>query len=124
MLFFIQCRERWLFSIFPIQIHLMLFFIEVCTFYAAGFPDSNTSHVILYPIRRRRICTVIYHSNTSHVILYLVDKEIFKMYNIFKYISCYSLSDSHCSLQHIHRYSNTSHVILYPDRSSCWDACH
>ena len=53
------------------------------------------------------------YSNTSHVIVYL-DDSIKEMEDyLFKYISCYCLSDAR--LQQ-HRYmgnSNTSHVIVY-----------
>ena len=76
-----------------IQIHLMLFFILLTFVQPLHVKNSNTSHVILYPMRRFPDWTGSAYSNTSHVILYLDSthyegKELAE----FKYISCYSLS--------------------------------
>ena len=95
---------------------------------------SNTSHVIVYPLRLRYSPGPLY-SNTSHVIVYLGNKRgSLHRTETFKYISCYCLSNikqsSGLSLSiQIHlmllfilppsrkerkkNNSNTSHVIVY-----------
>ena len=56
----------------------------------------------------------VINSNTSHVILYPVQDVGFTYGRIFKYISCYSLSTQAVTVPAPLMYSNTSHVILYP----------
>ena len=53
---------------------------------------SNTSHVIVYPISFRESSSAGAYSNTSHVIVYPFLHSIHKEMIIFKYISCYCLS--------------------------------
>ena len=53
------------------------------------------------------------HLNTSHVILYPEGTPQIPFAKIFKYISCYSLSEKYgTNYKHL-AHLNTSHVILY-----------
>ena len=77
--------------------------------------DLNTSHVILYLVMQTMLKVMECHLNTSHVILYReFIKSQRKQSNAFKYISCYSLSESSQRPFQSVRNLNTSHVILYP----------
>ena len=56
--------------------------------------NSNTSHVTLYPWHYLREILQTHHSNTSHVTLYRHKPvAVTGVYRLFKYISCYSLSN-------------------------------
>ena len=124
-----------------IQIHLMLLFIPQVLFSQSCFADSNTSHVIVYPIPNFGTDGGFRHSNTSHVIVYHKAKEAVSNKIKFKYISCYCLSNPHPAtplrpyiqihlmLLFIYQcrpplncfiHSNTSHVIVYPVSRICF----
>ena len=75
-----------------IQIHLMLLFISVAE-------NMMPFHSV--------------HSNTSHVTLYRRWNMEGQIELLFKYISCYSLSNRLSALCLIPVNSNTSHVTLY-----------
>ena len=100
--------------------------------------NLNTSHVILYLEGWDPQVSPWTNLNTSHVILYRIVASLAPTFNRFKYISCYSLSDSRAGIilkksdlntSHVILYQrpqrqrrngsnlNTSHVILYPDAS-------
>ena len=55
--------------------------------------DSNTSHVIVYPITTSILGCFPSNSNTSHVIVYLTPLFQSERVMLFKYISCYCLSE-------------------------------
>ena len=71
----------------------MLSFINVWNFYHSNFSDLNTSHVIFYLKPQ--------YLNDVHEA-------------IFKYISCYLLSEEKKQSEAINVDLNTSHVIFYP----------
>ena len=94
----------------------------------------NTSHVVVYHSRRRKIKHYFRGFNTSHVVVYLCPTIHNIIIQLFQYISCCSLScawkkrkaDSdvsiHLMLQFIQMYElfsiicmsfNTSHVVVY-----------
>ena len=119
---------------FPcIQIHLMLLFILIPTNRAGSASvHSNTSHVIVYRIRKSTASRWISNSNTSHVIVYrrrilleepqeaiqihlmlLFIEDVYFWKNPIKYISCYCLSKTYTSGRTPGSNSNTSHVIVY-----------
>ena len=76
----------------PIQIHLMLLFIVRQSMIGSfSLPNSNTSHVTLY----------------HNADWWIGDC------GLFKYISCYSLSEFYRNNKKLVDYSNTSHVTLY-----------
>ena len=92
----------------------MLLFIQDGFQVLVGFRNSNTSHVIVYPVRTSRFIPSLRHSNTSHVIVYqwkmyqegevhLIQIHLMLLFilpglhpatlkGVFKYISCYCLS--------------------------------
>ena len=114
----------------------MLFFIYHTLPHCCPSGNLNTSHVILYPKLVYADKPEYAYLNTSHVILYLSLHLRYHKILLFKYISCYSLSDAWWTAQYeydafkyISCYSlsktpqqdeierrdlNTSHVILYP----------
>ena len=97
-----------------IQIHLMFLFIQEARKMLDKGEDSNTSHVLIY--HRCPLCKVGMpgHSNTSHVLIYLLVCADTNAESIFKYISCSYLSIPKIWLSAYLRYSNTSHVLIYP----------
>ena len=59
--------------------------------------------------------------NTSHVTLYLPSTESVMNYNMFQYISCYSLSENYGKMFRKNICFNTSHVTLYrPEGITFW----
>ena len=66
----------------------------------------------IYTIENAQI-TNVSHLNTSHVILYHQMQHNATPQNIFKYISCYSLSLTDIPSSSLVKNLNTSHVILY-----------
>ena len=81
-------------GLFKIQIHLMLLFIPPEVVDQNGNPNSNTSHVIVYQDlewnRAIDLCIQI------HLMLLFIYYDGYKWMDkyLFKYISCYCLSDS------------------------------
>ena len=71
----------------------MLFFIMPLSKCAMEKSHLNTSHVILYPPVGCFVSFLHLYLNTSHVILYLTVEVCLQDLCLFKYISCYSLSD-------------------------------
>ena len=79
--------------------------------------NSNTSHVILYPIRDSISCSN--YQIQIHLMLFFILSALYHLttFSRFKYISCYSLSHPLVSIGLSRMDSNTSHVILYPNKS-------
>ena len=77
----------------------MLSFITVRILPSAGRPYLNTSHVIFYPIGALQPIIWSLNLNTSHVIFYRHNGVCGKVRFLFKYISCYLLSDNKDALQ-------------------------
>ena len=81
-------------------------------------PNSNTSHVLIYPCLRMPARIRLGYSNTSHVLIY-PDWEWFITFTFsFKYISCSYLSDFVIVFAYFQLNSNTSHVLIYPVKST------
>ena len=105
--------------------------------------DSNTSHVIVYPIRDpcvlalrefkyiscyclsglhepERQCETEFKYISCYCLSWELDRKGIRQL-LFKYISCYCLSPFRRHSERVKAYSNTSHVIVYrryPDPSS------
>ena len=74
----------------------------------------NTSHVIFYHAQTENAYTWLSNLNTSHVIFYQGDVPAWMYYvKLFKYISCYLLSNSGGVSLYKSANLNTSHVIFY-----------
>ena len=96
-----------------IQIHPMLSFIRLISYLPISLRHSNTSHVIIYPVRSLPIPWSVsfkyipcYHLSNMYVVnMSATEIQIHPM------LSFISLSEEHAALS---EYSNTSHVIIYP----------
>ena len=53
-----------------IQIHLMFLFIGRIAGISTNVDNSNTSHVLIYPITEIMALFSSWNSNTSHVLIY------------------------------------------------------
>ena len=75
----------------------------------------NTSHVEVY-LRSESLKKIHWNNlNTSHVEVYRISNIIwFPIVFLFKYISCWSLSDVAKAIVHNTKHLNTSHVEVYP----------
>ena len=101
-----------------VSIHLMLFFIEWLVTMPLDDWSFNTSHVILYRRNERSEHDTEYVS--IHLMLFFIEKEKTIAYDdsMFQYISCYSLSIIWILWVLCFLRFNTSHVILYPKKTS------
>ncbi len=97
-----------------IQIHLMFLFILHSAHITDFQGNSNTSHVLIYRHRLKRLL-LFRNSNTSHVLIYLKTMLFLLCTLTFKYISCSYLSrfsDGKYSVTLSFKYISCSYLSL------------